>query len=118
MSHDWEASMIIVYFLIALLGAAVAFFSIQNPQPMAVNVLRWRSVELPLSLLMLSSALAGVLLTALSDFAQQLQLHRRIRRLERQLAKEQRFAEVFKPASPSSVRVEEAPERMQAHMRI
>ena len=110
--------MIVIYLLIAMLGAAVAFFTLQNPEPMAVNFFHWRSGKLPLSLLMLFSALAGVWLTALSSFAQQLQLHRRIRYLERRLAEERRFAEVPAPPPPSPARVEAAPERMPEHMRI
>jgi uncharacterized integral membrane protein len=110
--------MIVVYLLIAMLGAAVAFFGMQNPQPIAVKFFAWRSTELPLSMLMLLSALAGILLAALSDFPQQLRLRRRIRHLERQLAKEQRFAEVFKPLAPSPVHVEAARERIPEHMRV
>jgi uncharacterized integral membrane protein len=104
--RDWEAPMIVIYLLIAMLGAAVAFFTLQNPHAIAVNFFHWRSAELPVSLLMLFSALAGVLLTALSGFTQQLQLHRRIRHLERRLAKEHRFADIGEPRSPSPARVE------------
>ena len=106
--------MIVAYLLIAMLGAAVAFFTLQNPQPMAVNFFQWRSAELPLSLLLLLSALAGVLLSALSGFAHQLQLHRRIRHLERRLLREQRLAE-SELLSRAPVRVEE---RMPEHMGI
>jgi len=103
--------MIVVYLLVAMLGAAVAFFSLQNGEPVALTFFHWRSVRLPLSLLMLFSALAGVLLAALSAFAQQVQLHRRIRYLER------RFTDVSE-VPPPPARVEAAPERVPERMRI
>jgi uncharacterized integral membrane protein len=110
--------MIVLYLLIAMLGAAVGIFTLQNPEPIAMNFFHWRSGQLPLSLLMLFSALAGVLFTALSGFAQQLQLYRRIRYLEQRLAEERRFAEVFEPPPPSPARVEAARERMPERMRV
>jgi len=110
--------MIVVYLLIAMLGTAVAFFTLQNQQLLAVNFFRWRSAELPLSLLMLLSALAGVFLSALSGFAHQIQLHRRIRHLERRLLREQRLADVSEPLAHSSARGEKVPERMPEHMGI
>ncbi len=99
--------MVVVYLLVAMLGAAVAFFTIQNPGPVAVTFLHWRSAGLSVSLLMLFSALAGVLLAALSGFAQQVQLHRRIYYLERRLAEVSGV-----PKQPPPVRVGAAPERI------
>jgi uncharacterized integral membrane protein len=97
--------MIVVYLLVAMLGAVVAFFSLQNTEPVVLTLFHWRSTRLPLSLLMLCSALAGVLLAALSGFAEQVQLHRRIRYLER------RFTDV-PDVPPPPARVEAARERM------
>jgi len=97
--------MIVVYLLVAMLGAAVAFFSLQNTEPVVLTFFHWRSAGLPLSLLMLFSALAGVLLTALSGVAQQVPIHRRIRRLER------RFTHVS-DVPPPPADVEAAAERM------
>jgi uncharacterized integral membrane protein len=110
--------MIVVYLLIAMLGSAVAFFALQNTVPMAVNFFHWRSTELPLSLLMLFSALAGVLLTALSSVAEHLRLSSRIRHLERELARERRLAEYLETPSASRRRIEEAPDPMPEHTRI
>jgi uncharacterized integral membrane protein len=104
--------MIVVYLLVAMLGAAVAFFTIQNAEPVALTLFHWRSAKLPLSLLMLFSALAGVLLAALSGFAEQVQLHRRIRYLER------RFTEFSDVPPPPPARVEAAPERMPERTRV
>ena len=110
--------MIVVYLLIAMLGAAVAFFALENPTPMAVNFFHWRSAALPLSLLMLFSALAGVLLTVLSSVAEHVRLSSRIRRLERELARERRLVEYLETPSASRRRIEEAPEPMPEHARI
>jgi len=110
--------MIVVYLLIAMLGAAAAFFALQNMVPMAVNFFRWQSAELPLSFLMLFSALVGVLLTALSNVAEHLRLSRRIRHLERELARERRVVEYLETPSASRRRFEEAPEPMPEHARI
>jgi uncharacterized integral membrane protein len=103
--------MILVYLLVAMLGAAAAFFALQNTELVPLIFFHWRSAGLPLSLLMLLSALAGVLLAALSGVAQQLQLHRRIRYLERRLTD-------VSDAQPSAAHVEAAPERMPERMRI
>ena len=103
--------MIVVYLLVAMLGAAAAFFALQNTEPVVLTFFHWRSAGLPLSLLMLFSALAGVLLAALSGFAQQVQLHRRIRYLERRLTD-------VSDVPPPPAHVEAAPERMPERMRI
>jgi uncharacterized integral membrane protein len=114
-----RSHMIVVYLLIAMLGAAAAFFALQNPTPIAVNFFHWRSAELPLSLLMLFSALAGVLLAVLSSVAEHLRLSSRIRHLERELARERRLVEYLEtPPSASRRRIGEAPEPMPEHARI
>ena len=110
--------MIVVYLLIAMLGAAVAFFALQNPAPIAVNFFHWRSPELPLSLLMLFSALAGVLLTALSSVGEHLRVSRRVRHLERELARERRLVQYLETPFASRRRIEEAPEPVPEHARI
>ena len=110
--------MIVGYLLIAMLGAAVAFFALQNPVPMAVNFFHWRSAEFPLSLLMLFSALAGVLLTTLSSVAEHLRLSRRVRHLERELARERRIVEYLEAPSASHRHIEKALAPMPEQTRI
>src|SRR5262249_56663565 len=68
-SPETEAPMIVVHLLIAMLGAAAALFALQNPEPTAVSFFHWRSAYLPLSLLMLLSALAGGFLPPLRSLA-------------------------------------------------
>jgi len=77
--------MVIVYLLVALLGGAASLFALQNPGPTEVTFLHWHSPRVSLSLLILGSAMVGVLLAALSGLAQQIRLHLRIRQLERRV---------------------------------
>lgn len=78
--------MVVVYLLVAMLGAAATLFALQNATPTEVAFLHWHSASIPLSLLILVAALAGILLAALSGVAQQLRMHLKIRALERRLA--------------------------------
>jgi uncharacterized integral membrane protein len=81
-----EDTMVFVYVLIGLLGAVALVFTVQNPDPVTIAFLNWRTTPLPLSLLLLLSAFVGVVCAAVSGFAQQFQLKRKIRRLETRLA--------------------------------
>src|SRR5712692_1724264 len=78
--------MLFVYLLVAILGVGAALFTLQNPDMVAVNCLGWRTVELPVSLVILLSAFVGIVVASISAFAQQIQLERRIRKLQRRLA--------------------------------
>jgi len=73
--------MVFLYVLIGILGAAALVFTVQNPDPVAVNFLNWRTV----GLLLLAVAL-GLVVASISAFATQIQLKLKIRRLEQQLA--------------------------------
>jgi uncharacterized integral membrane protein len=78
--------MLFVYLLVAILGVGAALFSLQNTDMVAVNFLNWRTVQLPVSLVILLSAFVGIVVASISAFAQQIQLERRIRKLQRRLA--------------------------------
>jgi uncharacterized integral membrane protein len=78
--------MVFVYLLVAMLGVGAAIFAVQNPDLVAVHFLSWRTVELPVSLIILLSAFVGIVVASISAFAQQIQLERRIRKLQRRLA--------------------------------
>lgn len=78
--------MVFVYLLVAILGVGAALFTLQNTDMVAVNFLSWRTVELPMSLIILLSAFVGIVVASISAFAQQIQLERRIRKLQRRLA--------------------------------
>ena len=74
------------YLLVALLGAAVALFAIQNNSMVVIRFLAWH-IEGALSLVILLSALVGVVLTALLGVVRHWKLRSRIRQLENQLAR-------------------------------
>jgi uncharacterized integral membrane protein len=79
--------MVFLYVLIGILGAAALVFTVQNPDPVAVNFLNWRTVGMPLSLLLLLAVALGIVVTSVSAFATQIQLKLKIRRLEQRIAK-------------------------------
>jgi uncharacterized integral membrane protein len=78
--------MVIVYLLMALVGAAAAIFTLQNVDPVVIRFLGWRKEGAPLALVIMLSVLAGIVLTALIGLIQQWKLRSRIRQLEQRLA--------------------------------
>ena len=80
--------MVVVYLLVALLGAAIALFAVQNSSPVVVRFLAWR-IEEPGSLVVLLSVIVGIVLTALLGVVRHWKLRSRIRQLESSLARSQ-----------------------------
>ena len=78
--------MVIVYLLMALVGAAAAIFALQNVDPVVIRFLGWRIEGAPLAMVIMLSVLAGIVLTALIGLVQQWKLRSRIRQLEQRLA--------------------------------
>jgi len=78
--------MLFIYLLMAVVGVLAMIFAVQNPDPVAVRFLQWRIADLPLSLVILFSAIVGVICAAVSGFAQQIRLKLKIRQLERRIA--------------------------------
>jgi uncharacterized integral membrane protein len=76
----------IAYLVVALLGAAIALFAIQNNSTVVIRFLAWQ-IEGALSLVILLSALVGVVLTAMLGVVRHWKLRSRIRQLENQLAR-------------------------------
>lgn len=74
------------YLLVALLGAAIALFAIQNNDPVVVRFVGWQ-VEGALSLVVLVSVLVGVILASLLGVVRHWKLRSRIRQLENKLAR-------------------------------
>jgi putative membrane protein len=77
---------IFVYVLMALFGAALAVFALENLDPVVIQFLNWRR-GMPLAAVMLLSLVAGLSLAALVGLIQYLKLRRRIRQLEAQLVR-------------------------------
>jgi len=80
--------MIMVYLLVALLGAGIALFAVQNNTSVVVRFLVWQ-IDEPLSLVVLLSVLIGIVLTAALGIVRQWKLRSRIRELENRLARSQ-----------------------------
>ena len=78
--------MVIVYVLMAVVGAAAAIFALQNVDPVVIRFLTWRMEGAPLSMVILLSVLGGIVLTALVGVVQHWKLRSRIRQLENRLA--------------------------------
>lgn len=78
--------MVLIYLLIAVIGAGVAVFALQNLGPVVIRFLGWRVEGTPLAMVILFSIVAGVLVSALIGLVQQLRLRARIRQLENRLA--------------------------------
>jgi uncharacterized integral membrane protein len=81
-----EVDMVFVYLLMALFGAAAVAFAFQNPEPVRLSFLGWKTTAMPLSFVLLMSAFVGVVVASISAFAEKFQLQRRVRSLERELA--------------------------------
>ncbi len=93
--------MAVAYLLVALIGAAIALFAIQNINPVVVRFLGWQ-IESALSLVVLLSTVIGTVMASLVGFVRHWKLRSRIRQLERRLAElgaatEQRQDQIVRP---------------------
>ena len=77
--------MTVVYLLVALIGAAIALFAIQNINPVVVRFLGWQ-IESALSLVILLSVVIGIVVASLMGLVRHWTLRARIRQLESRLA--------------------------------
>ena len=74
--------MFLLCVLSGFLGAAAVVFSLQNPYPVAVSFLQWRSVSLPLSVVIMLAVFLGIVVTSISAWTQEIQLRQRTSRLK------------------------------------
>ncbi len=77
--------MVVAYLLVALVGAVIAVFAIQNIGPVVIRFLGWQ-IEGALSLVVLLSILVGIVLTSFLGAFRLWTLRSRIRQLENRLA--------------------------------
>ena len=77
--------MTVVYLLVALIGAVIALFAIQNINPVVIRFLGWQ-IESALSLVVLLSIVIGIVLASLIGLVRHWKLRSRIRQLESRLA--------------------------------
>ena len=78
--------MVVIYALMALIGAAVAIFAVQNLDPVVIRFITWRIEGAPLAFVILLSLLLGAVFTALVGVVRYWKLRSRIRQLEQRLA--------------------------------
>jgi len=79
--------MLVVYLVMAIVGAAAAIFALQNIDPVVIRFLTWRIEGAPLSMVIMLSIVVGVVLTSLVGFVRHWKLRSRIRHLENRLAR-------------------------------
>ena len=77
--------MTVVHLLVALIGAAIALFAIQNINPVVIRFLGWQ-IESALSLVILLSVVIGIVVASLIGLVRHWKLRSRIRQLESRLA--------------------------------
>jgi lipopolysaccharide assembly protein A len=77
--------MAVLYLLVAVVGALIAVFAIQNINPVPIRFLGWH-IESALSLVVLLSVLLGIVLTSLVGLIPHWKLRSRIRQLENRIA--------------------------------
>ena len=75
-----------VYLLVALVGAAIAVFAVQNISHVVIRFLGWQ-IEGALSLVVLLSILMGIVLTSLIGLVPHWRLRAKNRQLENRLAR-------------------------------
>ena len=72
--------------VVILLALVLALFGLQNPQPVVVQFLGVSSGAVPLYVVILVSALVGVLLSSILGLRSRISTRLRVRRQERQIA--------------------------------
>ncbi|HVQ78102.1 MAG TPA: LapA family protein [Candidatus Binatia bacterium] len=97
--------MIAVYVVMAVIGAAMAVFALQNLDPVVIRFVTWRIQEVPLAVVILISIVTGLTFASLVGFVQHFKLRRRIRQLEAQIRR------AAPPAAPVAPAVPGAPSR-------
>lgn len=91
--------MTLAYFLMALVGAACAVFALQNMDPVVIRFIGWRAEGIPLALVILLSALGGLIFASCAGLLRHWKLRSRIRQLESQLAAQERPGAPAPPAA-------------------
>jgi uncharacterized integral membrane protein len=89
-----------VYVVMALIGAAIAVFALQNLDPVVIRFMTWRIEGAPLALVVLLSLITGTVLASLIGIVRSLKLRSRIRQLEHRLAQAQAQQVGPAPAQP------------------
>jgi uncharacterized integral membrane protein len=100
---------ILIYLLMAVVGALAVVFAVQNPTSVAVRFLVWETRGMPLSLVILLSAVTGLVLASVAALIREIRLRLRIRQLEARVATLQAAAPAAGPPPAIARREESAP---------
>ena len=91
--------MIVVYLLMALVGATVTLFAAQNIDPVVIRFITWRIEGMPLALVILLSLLIGAVFASLSGAVRVWKLRSRVRQLSCSMLWEPTTSRPRKPLS-------------------
>jgi len=73
---------LIIMLLVALV---LILMTVQNPNPVSVQFLSWQTQQVPIIIIILISALAGVVISAVLGLVKQSKLKGKIRQLQREI---------------------------------
>ena len=93
----------LVGLLVAVLVIVLATFGIQNPFPITLRFLQFQSSAVPLYLVIMLSALIGILLSALLGIPERVQRRLELRRLRHQVVEQAKQLSDLKARLPSPV---------------
>jgi uncharacterized integral membrane protein len=80
----------LVGFAVIVLVVVLATFGIQNPFPVSIRFLQFKSAAVPLYLIMLLSAVIGILVSALLSIPGRIQRRLELRRLRQQIVEQEK----------------------------
>lgn len=89
--------------VVIVLVIILATFGIQNPFPVTIRFLQFRSAAVPLYLIMLLSAVIGVLVSTLLSIPGRIQRRLELRRLRQQVAEQAKQISDLKVRLPAAV---------------
>lgn len=93
----------LVGFAVIALVIVLATFGIQNPFPVSIRFLQFKSAAVPLYLIMLLSALIGILVSSLLSLPGRIQRRLELRRLRQQVAEQTQQITDLKARLPAPV---------------
>lgn len=92
----------VLLILAFILGALLAIFGLQNLEPQRVNFLNFSSGEIPLALVIFTSALVGAILTFLIGLRGRIHSSLELRRKERRLRQLEAEVALLRSQQPGS----------------
>jgi uncharacterized integral membrane protein len=82
--------------IILLVALVLILMTVQNPNPVSVQFLSWEAQQVPLIIIILTSLLAGIIISTVLGLIKQSKLKDKIRRLQREI-EELKYPPVVSP---------------------